>query len=94
MERPLTPAEALENSTTVYFLQLKLEINWNSKRYWKRKKEGMPVNLVYTDGQVVAKPILDGSADLSFLILIYQIKRICLVIYEHPLPNAPKYSYR
>ena len=96
-EYPFTPAEAFQSSTTNIFptkelqeQKTKVEVNKLHLKY------GQPINLVRDEGKVKAKPILKTNEVTP----IYYKKpksddlRGCPVIYEYPMPNAPKGVYK
>lgn len=95
-EKPLGPAEAFSavSSNTFPVVELKQQLQKVISNGWQQTK-GTPVDLVYEDGVMVAKPILDGSAQpLTSYHHIPLNKRGCAVIYEQPVPNAPKGLYK
>lgn len=57
--------------------------------------KGTPVQLHYTDGKVVATPILDNSVTpiTSYKDIPIDIQG-CPIIYEHPIPDAPMGLYK
>jgi hypothetical protein len=95
-EKPLGPGEAFAavSSNTFPVVELKQQLQKVKANDWQRIK-GTPVDLLYEDGKITAKPILDGSKEpITSYHHIPTNKRGCPVIYEHPVPNAPKGLYK
>jgi hypothetical protein len=95
-EKPLGPGEAFAavSSNTFPVVELKQQLQKVKANDWQRTK-GTPVDLLYEDGKITAKPILDGSKEpITSYHHIPTNKRGCPVIYEHPVPNAPKGLYK
>ena len=95
-EKPLGPAEAFSaiSSNTFPVVELKAQLNKVKAKGWQKTK-GTPVNLVYEDGGIVAKPILDGSAEpITSYHHIPTNKRGCVMVYEPPVHNPPKGLYK
>ena len=95
-EKPLGPAEAFAavSSNTFPVVELKQQLQKVKAKGWQFIK-GTPVDLLYEDGRIIAKPILNGSKEpITSYHHIPTNKRGCPVIYEHPVPNAPKGLYK
>ena len=95
-EKPLGPGEAFAavSSNTFPVVELKQQLQKVKANDWQRTK-GTPVDLIYEDGKITAKPILNGSKEpITSYHHIPTNKRGCPVIYEHPVPNAPKGLYK
>ena len=95
-EKPLGPAEAFAavSSNTFPVVELKQQLQKVKANDWQRTK-GTPVDLLYEDGKIIARPILNGSKEpITSYHHIPTNKRGCPVIYEHPVPNAPKGLYK
>jgi hypothetical protein len=95
-EKPLGPAEAFAAVSVNNFpvVELNQQLQKVKANDWQNTK-GTPVNLVYNEGKVEAKPILDGKT--SPITSYYHVptdKRGCPVIYEYPVPDAPKGLYK
>jgi len=95
-EKPLGPAEAFSSvsNNTFPVVELNAQLTKVKANGWQLTK-GTPVDLLLEDGVVVAKPILNGS---KIPITSYHNtptnKRGCPMIYELPVPNAPKGLYK
>lgn len=96
-EYPKNSAEAfgLIASNNFPVVELKAQLDKVKAKNWQQSK-GTPVQLFYGDGgKVRAKRILDGSKSP-----ITSYKNVpldssgCIVIYEEPVPNAPKGLYK
>lgn len=95
-ERPLTPSEAFDTATTNIFplIEIKNQLAKVKANHLQEKK-GIPVNLVYEDGGIVAKPILDKSVQpITSYYNIPDDTRGCVIIYEPVVPDAPKGLYK
>lgn len=95
-EFPLNSGEALtsiaHNSFPVE--ELKAQLEKVKSRDWQFTK-GTPVKLLYEEGVITAKPILDKSVEpiISYKDLPMDLKG-CPIIYEQPVFNAPKGLYK
>lgn len=95
-EKPLGPAEAFSSvsNNTFPVVELNAQLTKVKANGWQLTK-GTPVDLLLEDGIVIAKPILNGS---KIPITSYHNtptnKRGCPMIYELPVPNAPKGLYK
>lgn len=95
-EFPTNSGEALSTISynTFPVEELKVQLDKVKANGWHKTK-GTPVSFKYKDGELVAQPILDGSVEP-----IYSYKNLplnlagCPVIYEQPMPNAPKGLYK
>ena len=95
-EFPLNSAEALTSISYNSFpvAELKAQLEKVKSMGWQHSK-GTPVSLLYEDGKVTAKPILNNSVQP-----IYSYKdlpldlRGCPVIYERPIHDAPRGLYK
>lgn len=95
-EKPLGPAEAFAavSSNTFPVVELKQQLQKVKANGWQFTK-GTPVDLLNEDGKVIARPILNGSKEpITSYHHIPTNKRGCPMIYEHPVPNAPKGLYK
>jgi hypothetical protein len=95
-EFPLNSGEALTSISFNNFpvLELKEQLLKVKANDWQKTK-GTPVNLVYVDGIITAKPILDNSVQpiVSYKDIPLNISG-CPVIYEHAIDNPPKGLYK
>lgn len=95
-EFPLHSGEALTSISynTFPVTELKAQLEKVKAHDWQRVK-GTPVRMFYEEGKVVAKPILDNSAEpiTSYKDLPLDL-RGCPVIYEYPVANAPRGLYK
>lgn len=95
-EFPLNSAEALTSVSYNSFpvAELKVQLEKVKANGWQFTK-GTPVEMKYEEGIVTAKPILDKSVEpiISYKNLPLDL-RGCPVIYEYPIPNAPKGLYK
>lgn len=95
-EKPLSPSEAfaavsVNNFPVVELKQQLQKVRANSLQQTK----GTPVILSYEEGIVKAKPILDGKIEpITSYYNIPTDKRGTPVIYEMPVPDAPKGLYK
>lgn len=95
-EKPLGPAEAFSAVSTNTFpvVELQAQLRKTRSMNWQQTK-GTPVRLIYEDGICVAKPILDNSVTpITSYHHVPTDKRGCPMIYELPVPNAPKGLYK
>ena len=95
-EKPLGPAEAFGavSSNTFPVVELKHQLQKVKANDWQKIK-GTPVDLLYVDGKITARPILDNSKEpITSYHHIPTNKRGCPVIYEYPVNNAPKGLYK
>ncbi len=95
-EKPLGPQEAFAavsvNNFPVKELNRRLQIV-KSKNLQNIK--GVPVEFAYVGGHLECKPILNGKANpITSYHNLPTDKRGCPVIYEMPVPNAPKGLYK
>ncbi len=89
-EKPLGPGEAFAavSSNTFPVVELKAQLQ-KVKAQGLQLVKGTPVDLVYEEGRVKAKPILDGSkTPITSYHHIPTNKRGCPVIYELPVHNV------
>lgn len=95
-EFPLNSAEALTSISYNSFpvVELKAQLEKVKAHGWQFTK-GTPVNLIYEEGEIKAKPILDKSSEpiTSYKDLPLDLKG-CAMIYEQPVHNAPKGLYK
>lgn len=95
-EFPLNSAEALTSISYNSFpvAELKAQLEKVKANGWQFTK-GTPVEMKYEEGIVTAKPILNKSAEpiISYKDLPLDL-RGCPVIYEYPIPNAPRGLYK
>lgn len=95
-ERPLGPAEAFSAVSFNNFpvVELKQQLQKVKANDWQFTK-GTPVELLYEEGEITAKPILDGSVEpITSLRNLPLDLRGCPMIYEMPVPNSPKGLYK
>jgi len=95
-EKPLGPAEAFSAISTNTFpvVELKAQLQKVKAMGWQFTK-GTPVDLIYEEGKVVAKPILNQSRNpITSFHNLPTDKRGCIMIYEHPVANAPRGLYK
>lgn len=95
-EKPLGPDEAFANATFNIFpgQELKQQLR-KVKSNDLQNTKGTPVQFIRKDGALVAKPILNGKIQpITSLYTLPTDKRGCPVIYEHPIPDAPKGLYK
>ena len=95
-EKPLGPAEAFATVSLNNFpvVELRRQLRRVKSKNWQETK-GTPVELSRDGGVVKAKPILDGSvAPITSLYSSPVDKRGCPVIYEQPIPDAPRGMYK
>lgn len=94
-EKPLTPAEAFSAVSKNIFpvVELKNQLNKVIANDWQKTK-GTPVNLIYEDGKVIAKPILSGANPITTLYDIPDNVEGNIMIYEHPIPDPPRGLYK
>jgi len=95
-EKPLGPAEAFAAVSVNNFpvVELRNQLQKVKANNWQSTK-GTPVDIVYNDGKAEAKPILNGKA--KPIISYYNLptdKRGCIMIYEYPVPDAPRGLYK
>ncbi len=93
-EYPLSPDEAfvLVSTNDMPVAELKAQLD-KVKREQLHIKKGTPVTLMREEGRVIGKPDLDHKLQPVW---DYQGKetRGCVVIFEPPIPNAPKGLYK
>lgn len=95
-EKPLGPAEAFSSvsNNTFPVVELNAQLTKLKANGWQLIK-GTPVDLLYEDGKVIAKGILNGKAvPITSYHNLPTNKRGCPMIYEMPVPNAPKGLYK
>jgi len=95
-EKPLGPMEAFSGASGSIFpvAEVKRQLEIVKANGWQ-KSRGTPVELYYEEGEVVAKPILNGSVTpITSLHSIPNDRRGCPVIYEQPVESAPKGLYK
>lgn len=94
-EKPLTPAEAFSTVSKNIFpvVELKNQLDKLIANDWQRTK-GTPVNLIYEDGKIIAKPILNGANPITTLYDIPDNVEGNVMIYEHPIPDPPRGLYK
>ena len=95
-EDPLNSAEAFgivaHNAFPV--VELKAQLDKVIAMKWQESK-GTPVRFSREDGKVVAKPVMDGSAEpITTYILKSNNLEGCPVIYEFPGENPPRGLYK
>ena len=95
-EFPLHSAEALTSISYNSFpvAELKAQLEKVKSMGWQQSK-GTPVTLLYEDGKVTARPILNNSVQpiISYKDLPLDL-RGCPVIYEQPIYDAPRGLYK
>lgn len=95
-EFPLNSAEALTSISHNSFpvAELKAQLEKVKSMGWQFTK-GTPVKMLYEDGKVTAHPVLDKSVEpiTSYKDLPLDL-RGCPMIYEYPIPNAPRGLYK
>lgn len=95
-EFPLHSGEALTSISFNSFpvTELKVQLEKVKANDWQKTK-GTPVTMYYEEGKVVAKPILNNSVQpiTSYKDLPLDLKG-CPMIYEYPVPDAPKGLYK
>lgn len=95
-EKPLGPAEAYASISTNNFpvREMKQQVQKIKANDWQKTK-GIPVELSYKEGRVVADPVLNGKIEpITSLNNLPKDKRGCFVVYEQPVPNAPRGLYK
>lgn len=95
-EKPLGPSEAFSAVSFNNFpvVELKRQLQYVRANDLQRTM-GTPVDMAYTEGVVVAKPILDGSVEpITSLNNLPIDLRGCPVIYEMPVLPTPKGLYK
>lgn len=95
-EKPLSPSEAFAAVSVNNFpiVELKRQLQKVKANGWQESK-GTPVELSYDEGKIVARPILDGSrTPITSYYNLPTDTRGVPVIYEQPVPNAPKGLYK
>ena len=95
-EYPTDSAEAFSIISTNNFPLVELR---NQLEKVKSNKlhltKGTPVDLYYKEGKCLAKPILDGSANPIISLNDLPLdKSGCVMVYEHPVENAPPGLYK
>lgn len=95
-EEPLDSSEAFAmiSKNNMPVVELKAQLEKVIANDWQRYK-GTPVKLLYEDGKVKAKPILDGTANpiTTYKKLPLDIKG-CPMIYEYPVDSPPPGLYK
>lgn len=95
-EEPLDSAEAFSMVSVNNFpvVELNHQLEKVKANGWQKSK-GTPVRFRYEGREVVSTPILDGSVEpiTSYYNLPKSLKG-CPVIYEHPIPDAPRGLYK
>ncbi len=95
-EKPLGPGEAFASVSTNNFPVVELKqqlLKVKSKNL--QALRGTPVELREEDNKCIATPILDGSIEpITSLYNLPTNLRGCPVIYEFPIPNAPRGLYK
>lgn len=95
-EKPKGPAEAFASISVNNYpvVELKAQKRMVEARDLNRVK-GTPVEMYYKEGELICKPILDGSANpiMSYTNLPTD-KRGCVVMYEQPNGTPPKGLYK
>lgn len=95
-EFPLNSSEALTSISYNSFpvTELKMQLDKVKAMGWQLSK-GTPVKMFYEEGKIRTQPILDNSVQpiTSYKELPLDL-RGCPVIYEYPVPNAPKGLYK
>jgi len=75
-------------------VELRRQLRMVKSKGWQESK-GTPVELSVEEGVTKAKPILDGSAKpITSLYTSPEDKRGCTMIYEQPIPDAPRGMYK
>ena len=95
-EKPLNPSEAFGNVSVNNFpvVELKEQLRKVIANDWQNTK-GTPVKMYYEEGKVIAKPYLRGErTPITSYYNLPKDLRGCPVIYEYPVPNAPKGLYK
>lgn len=95
-EEPLHSAEAFSMVSGNNFPTVEIQAQLDKLNAFKwQETKGTPVKFAYVDGELTAKPILDGSATpiTSFRDIPFDIKG-CPIIYESPVFGAPKGLYK
>ena len=95
-EKPLGPGEAFSSVSVNNFpvLELKRQKQKIIGNNWQNLK-GTPVNLYYKDGEIVAEPILDGTAvPVTSYYNVPTDTRGCPMIYEQPIEDPPVGLYK
>lgn len=94
-ERPLTPNDAFNSANTSIFpvAEIKNQLA-KVKAEGLQEKKGIPVDLVYENGIVVAKPILKNANPITSYHNLPDNQVGCVVIYEPVIENAPKGLYK
>ncbi len=95
-EKPLGPAEAFASAAKNNFPVVELE-KQKSKvvALGLQQSKAMPVDLIMEGNNVIARPILSGKA--KPITSVYNLpidKSGCVLIYEHPVTDAPKGLYK
>ena len=94
-EKPLTPAEAFSSSNSNIFPVTELQRQLDKVVANKlQEKKGTPVNLVYEEGSIVAKPILKGANPITSYHDIPEDISGEIMIYEYPINNPPRGLYK
>lgn len=95
-ERPLSPSEAFASASLNNFPVAELSTQLRKVKAGNLQfKMGTPVTLEFDKDGITCKPILDGSAKpITSLQDLPVDKRGCIMIYERPVPNAPKGLYK
>lgn len=95
-EKPLGPDEAFANASFNIFPGAELNQQLRKvKAKDLQNTKGTPVNFVREDGELVGKPVLNGKREpITSLHTLPADKRGLPVIYEYPIPNAPKGLYK
>jgi hypothetical protein len=95
-EKPLGPGEAFASISVNNFpvLELKRQLQKVIGHGWQDTK-GVPVNMYYKEGKVVAEPIMDGTAKpITSYYNVPTDKRGCPMIYEQPIASPPPGLYK
>lgn len=94
-ERPLSPSEAFSTTNVNNFpiLELKQQLT-KIKSEPKYIKRGVPVDLIRSGDEIIAKPILKGANPITTLHNIPQDMRGNFVVFEQPVDNPPKGLYK
>ena len=97
-EEPLNSAEAFSMISTNNFpvVELREQLEKVKSNHWQETK-GTPVDLLYNEGRVIAKPILklsDTRQPITSLTDIPINKQGIPIIYEYPIEGAPKGLYK
>ena len=91
-EKPKGPAEAFSSISVNNYpvIELKAQLRMAKARDLNNVK-GTPVEMYYKGGELICKPILDGSASpiMSYTNLPPD-KRGCIIMYEQPNEVPPK----